>query len=300
MNKLTVIYSLSTLPYYAKAKQEISPKDGLCSSDGRILTSKEPESLPGGFRLDRFELYTAALSSLTRRRDGNRTVMYCDSRGAEYFRKAGLLSLWDEVKTTIPDDLDGINPRMFWAAGKLYALNSTPCPLLMLDTDFIAWKLPEFDSDIVAAHREPLLQNIYPPVTTFRMKPDYIFDKRLNYSAEPLNTAFLYMDNDGFKQYYVHNAVRFMKSAESCGDYLTYMVFAEQRLLAILADNHKIKVGTVMEYGKQHAQKSYSHTWGAKQIMRNKPEQCERFCEKCRNRIRTDFPDWGFIIDLIK
>lgn len=279
MKKLNVIYSLSTLPFFAKNPDESE------------------------FRTDRFELYTAAISSLTRRKDGNYTVMHCDTRGAEYLSKIGLCKLWNNMKITIPDDLEGINPKMFWAAGKLFALKMVSCPVLMLDTDFIAWHLPppeQLSTGITAAHREPLLPGTYPNIRNFKMN-NYSFNPDFNYTVEPLNTAFLYIGDGAFKKHYVNEAINFMKSAVPCDDYLTYMVYAEQRLLAILADYRKIPIKTVLEFDRLNLpQKSFTHTWGAKQVMRNNPAELERFCEKCRRRIRDDFPEYEYVIELIE
>ncbi|MCL2070698.1 MAG: hypothetical protein FWH07_00495 [Oscillospiraceae bacterium] len=281
MEGLTVMYSLSTLPYFAK------------NPNGR-------------FSMERFELYTAAISSLVRRRAGNTTIMHCDTGGAEYFCKMGLSDLWNEMVITIPTDLDGINPKMFWAAGKLFALRETDCPVLMLDTDFIAWQLPELPgmseaSCIVAAHREPLSPRNYPDISHFKTTPDYSFDTALNFTVQPLNTAFLYMNDNEFKQYYIGCSMEFMKSALPCDDYLTYMVYAEQRLLAVLAEHKGIKVKAILEYNQLSLpQKRYTHTWGAKQFMQNNPTELERFCKKCRNRIRNDFPEWEHIIERIE
>jgi hypothetical protein len=224
--------------------------------------------------------------------------MHCDSRGADYLREIGLAELWNELTVTIPDDLDGINPKMFWAAGKLFALQAVSCPLIMLDTDFIAWSLPELCGDVVAAHREPLSPNTYPPIEHFKMR-DYKFSDDFDYTLEPLNTAFLYMNNDQFKLDYVDNAMDFMKSAQSTDDYLTYMVYAEQRLLAMLAACRKIEVSTLMQWGQLHNQSRYTHTWGAKRVMRDIPAEHERFCRKCADRIKTDFKQWEYIIKLI-
>jgi hypothetical protein len=273
---MKVIYSLSTLPFYAKTPD-------------------------GEFSIDRFELYTAAISSLTRRRDGNKTIMHCDTRGFEYFRNIGFAALWDEIRVTVPDDLEGINPLMFWAAGKLFALRETPAPLLMLDTDFIAWNLPPLSDRITCAHRESLNHDTYPPVERFKMNETYKFNTDYNYSALPLNTAFLYLPDNDFKQYYVNSSVDFMKSAKPCGDYLCYMVYAEQRLLAMCAEYKNQKANTILDGEKLFLpQKNYTHTWGAKRVMRDNKDEYERFCEKCRSRIKRDFPEYEYVINLIE
>jgi hypothetical protein len=225
--------------------------------------------------------------------------MYCDTRGAQYLEGRGLRELWDELRITIPDDLGGINPHMFWAAGKLFALEQASCPVLMLDTDFIAWELPELNDGIVAAHREEMNERTYPPVSSFDMR-DYTFDDSLDYSPRPLNTAFLYISDEQFKQYYVHNAMSFMRAAEDNDDYLAYMVYAEQRLLAILAKHAGIKVKTLFEFKERYNQSRYTHTWGAKDTMRKNVGEYERFCDKCKARIKSDFPEWVHIIAKIE
>ena len=47
-------------------------------------------------------------------------------------------------------------------------------------------------------------------------------------------------------------------------------------------------------------QQKFTHLWGAKQAMRDDKRQAERFCEKCRSRIRSDFPDMLKLIDSIE
>ena len=278
---MTTIYSLSTAPFRCK-------------------------NLQGEFKLDKFELYTAAISSLVQRlRHNHETLMHCDRLGRAYLERLSLLSLWNDVPVTIPDDLEGINPLMFWAAGKLFALRATPAPVLMIDTDFIAWELPQFSKNseetaITAAHREELAEHIYPPITHFKMCEGFEFYRGMNYSPKPLNTAFLYLPCGEFKDYYTQRSLAFMKSAQNVDDFLTYMVFAEQRLLALLAAHKKVEVHTLFELSQAHEQRSYTHIWGAKQVMRDNPSELERFCEKCRARIRKDFPEWEWVINKIE
>ena len=277
---MTAIYSLSTLPHYSRNTH---------TSD---------------FKLDKFELYTAAISSLVCRRNGVTTHMHCDTGGEAYFRRIGLAALWDNLTITIPDDLDGIDPLMFWAAGKLFALRETSAPLMMLDTDFIAWELPSTENaDVIAAHREDLAPHIYPDISSFNMNEGYAFPNYDYHTLRtfPLNTAFLYIRDEAFKQRYVAKSLEFMKAAQRGGNTLTYMVYAEQRLLALMCESVKIRVGTLLEYGKPfHEQNKYTHTWGAKRVMRENPRELERFCEKCRVRIRNDFPEWEYIINCIE
>ena len=113
------------------------------------------------FALEDFDLFTAVISALEWRRDGSRIFLYCDAPAADYIRNAGLEKVWDGVRDTLPDDLDGIDPEMFWAAGKLLALRQMDAPCVMIDTDLIVWSKPEFGRDIIAAHREDLNPDVY-------------------------------------------------------------------------------------------------------------------------------------------
>jgi len=166
----------------------------------------------GAFALEDFDLFTAVISALEWRRDGSRIFLYCDAPAADYIRNAGLEKVWDGVRDTVPDDLDGIDPEMFWAAGKLLALRQMDAPCVMIDTDLIVWSKPEFGRDIIAAHREDLNPDVYPPLEYFSAAGHIL----PGFSREvlPLNTAFLYVPDNDFKEFYTSQAVAFMKSAE--------------------------------------------------------------------------------------
>ncbi len=108
---MDAIHIISTAPFYAKGGRD--------------------------FRVEDFDLYCAALSALCWRRYNGRITLCADSRGAEYYRGIGFEGLWDGIDVCVPDDLDGIDPAMFWAGGKLLALSKREAPVVMLDTDFI-------------------------------------------------------------------------------------------------------------------------------------------------------------------
>ena len=257
---------------------------------------------PGGlYRLDKFELYSAALSALNWRRMGSEIDLVVDTEGEKYITSLGIASLWNTVKRLVPDDLEGIDPRMFWAAGKLFALREVEAPVAMIDTDFILWKMPDLpENRIVAAHRENLTPSVYPPLDYFSFKRPFSM-KGMNENVLPMNTAFLYLPDESFKQYYVNKAIAFMKSAVNCDDRLCYMVFAEQRLLSICAE--ELKVGSQVLMDKDElffSREDYTHIWGAKQVMRTDAGSQNDFCRRARDRIKTDYPDYAYIIPLIE
>lgn len=260
--------------------------------------AKNPGSI---YRIDKFELYSAAISALNWRKMGGEIDLITDKQGEKYITSLGISSLWDAVKCLVPDDLEGIDPKMFWAAGKLFALRETQAPVAMIDTDFILWKMPDLpENRIVAAHRESLTPSVYPTLDYFAFKRPFPM-QGMNSAVLPMNTAFLYLPDESFKQYYVNKAIAFMKSAVSCDDYLCYMVFAEQRLLSICAEELKIGSQVLMDKDELFFPRDdYTHLWGAKQVMRTDPDSFNDFCRRARERIKNDFPDYDFIIPLIE
>ncbi|MFQ9126064.1 MAG: hypothetical protein ACLR4Z_03710 [Butyricicoccaceae bacterium] len=51
-----------------------------------------------------------------------------------------------------------------------------------------------------------------------------------------------YFGNDEFRRYYTDTAIRFMRCSPDADDTLTYMVFAEQRLLTMCAEKKGIRI----------------------------------------------------------
>ena len=253
----------------------------------------------GAFALEDFDLFCAVLSALVWRRDGSRIFLYCDRAGGDYIRQAGLESVWDGIRDTVPDDLEGIDPEMFWAAGKLLALRQMEAPCVMIDTDFIAWHKPSFGKELIAAHREDLNPDIYPPLEYFSAPGHSI--PEFSREVLPLNTAFLYMPDNDLREFYTSQAIAFMKTAEHCGERLRYMVFAEQRMAAMCAEYTGTPVLTLLDKDALFfPQDSFTHLWGAKQQMRDHPELHSDFISRCENRLRRDFPEWEWTIDKIR
>jgi len=250
---------------------------------------------------DKFDLYTTVLSALMWKKYNGEIHLVCDKAAAEYYEETGISGIWDRIIPRIPGDLEGINPLMFWAAGKLLALRELSSPVVMIDTDFIVWKTLELGDSIIAAHREDLNPDVYPDTDYFQMDWDFMFRGNYDCTVLPLNTAFLYLPDESFKQYYTNMAIDFMKSALDVPDYLCYMVFAEQRLLAMCADYLKQPVKTLLEKDKIFApQDDFTHLWGEKQKMRDNPAEEQDFNRRCAERIRQDFPEYEHIIERIE
>lgn len=253
----------------------------------------------GDYYIEDFTLYNTVISALEWRKLNGDIYMCTDSIGGAYYKKLGIERVWNDILEIVPDDLEGINPTMFWAAGKLFALRNMRGDFALIDEDFIVWKrLSLSKSAVTVAHREDLMPDVYPDPYTFGVKFPLL--DRLDCSILPCNTAFLYIPDESLRQLYTSQSIAFMKSARDSSDYLCHMVFAEQRLLAMLCGYTGTEIETLLDKDRLFvAQDDYTHLWGAKQALRDNKEYREKFLERCRNRIRTDFPKYEWVIERI-
>lgn len=255
------------------------------------------------YQMTDFDLLTTVLSALVWRRENGSIRMITDDTGAQYYRSLGLTDLWDGGIFTYLNDIPStIDPCTFWAAGKLYALAATPAPCVMLDTDFIVWhSLSEhWHRPLAVIHREALNPAIYPAPSAFVLDPSYHFPTNWNWHEPACNTALTYFGNDTLRKTYVGQAMDFMQAARG-RDGLIYMVFAEQRLLAMCAQACGVPIHAFSTEQDlfQGNQRDFTHIWGFKQAMQEQPVLHELFCQKCAARIRKDFPIYANICQTI-
>lgn len=258
---------------------------------------------PGAkYSIEKFSLYCEVISALQWRKMNGDIYMITDSTAAAYYRKLGLEKVWNGISESIPQDIEGIDPLMFWAAGKLIALRDIPDNAALVDEDLVIWKtLTLSGTAVTAAHREYLSPDIYPDPSLFLVSGFPLLE-RLDKSVLPCNTAFLYIPDASFRVFYASQAIAFMKAASEnkCGDRLCRMVFAEQRLLAMLCELTGTPIETLMDMNRLFvAQDDYTHLWGAKQAMRDSEDYRNGFIERCRKRIRSDYPEFGYVTEAI-
>ena len=92
-------------------------------------------------------------------------------------------------------------------------------------------------------------------------------------------------------------ALDFMRAAEPLPeqrgwDLLPYMVFVEQRWLAMCAELCGVEVHSLSDLPELFGgkQKTFTHVWGYKKFFRENRSASEKFCRDCANRIAHDFP----------
>jgi hypothetical protein len=243
------------------------------------------------YQIEDFEILTTILSALKWREHNGKIKMITDLVGEEYYRKNNLLSIWDDVECVL-NDID-VNENVFWAAGKIFALARQTAPVAMIDTDFIVWsKIDEEKlSDVTVIHFEDLYPDVYPPKEHFKMN-DYSFDESLDWTQKACNTAFCIIKDNELLKFYTEESIKFMRHAAEEDDRLTYMVFAEQRLLPMCAKrmNKTVSSFSSLERLFQDGENQFTHTWGMKQQMRDNPLLRHDFCMRCINRIIHDYP----------
>ena len=254
------------------------------------------------YYIDDFEILTTIISALKWRENNGSIKMITDDIGAYYYKKLGIDTIWDLGIDVSLNNIDNdIASDIFWAAGKIYALKTQKAPCVMIDTDFIVWgdvKNVLLQSEISVIHKEKIISNVYPSKSYFNMNDNYSFDEKFDWTVLPSNTAFTYIANNKFKDYYTSESIKFMKESINDNNKITNMVFAEQRLLSMCAERKKIKINEIMKLEElfNENQKLFTHTWGYKQQMRNDLKKRKDFCIRCIKRIFKDYPEYKQVI----
>lgn len=269
-------------------------------------TKPYKERTDKGYRAEDFEIFTTVLSALVWREKNGEIAMITDSDGYKFYNDCGLIPVWNEVSTSL-DKMPKVSTKMFWAAGKIYALMNEKAPVAVLDTDFIVWEKLDFDKlgDVSVIHFEDLNKDIYPDKDYFLLKDGYEFDKKLDWEIKPSNTAFYVIKNQEFLKSYSESALCFMDNVKDVDDNLRYMVFAEQRLFSMCAKELSISLGTISDIETlfKNGEKTFTHIWGMKQQMRDNEMLRYDFCMRCKERIKKDYPRVSKIlsnIDILK
>ena len=255
----------------------------------------------GEYKIEDFELFTTVLSALKWKEKNGKIKLCADETAMQYYKKTGIADIYDELEILTVDE--NINPQMFWAAGKLYALKNQTAPVAVIDTDFIVWDEIIFDAldDCTVIHFEELYPDIYPPYSFFDMKKSYKKQK-LNENLPACNTAFYVIKSQKLIDEYTSCAIDFMNHARACDDSLRYMVFAEQRLLNMCADRLGIEVRAFSTQERLFCMEGdgfFTHIWGMKQQMRDNDELRRSFCRRCADRVKADFPEYSELADKI-
>ena len=112
------------------------------------------------------------------------------------------------------------------------------------------------------------MPDIYPDADTLHTHRPFDFTI-FDWTVLPTNTALSWFADAAFTNTYTQTALDFMCAASPADHHLTYMVFAEQRLLPMLAKQHGLSICSLMEFPElfSSGQDWFTHIWGFKQQM---------------------------------
>ena len=248
----------------------------------------------GIYKMEDYELLTFVLSVCVWKKYNGKALLFADIFAIEYIKNCGLGELFDGGIYELNVD-PGINSDVFWAAGKLTALKMAPINTAMIDLDLIVWKnLDSFvaKGDITAIHREEIRSEIYPDYSFFNMKSEYVLPVYFDSEVLPVNTAFLYIADYDFKNLFADTAIDFMVNCIEERENLKHMVFAEQRLLPIMARSYDKTINTMFDYAGNVGNQSYfTHVWGHKNVLKYNYDERVKFCKRVMDRLNKEFGD---------
>lgn len=262
------------------------------------------------FKLADYELLTLIVSALVYRRYNGPMHLYTDVRGFAYICRNGLTSLYDHIHTCLDEIPKEINPKIFWAGGKIFAYQRCQTPAISIDLDAIIWKkLPNLNQDAVALHPEPVSWGAY--INTERFAKDYNFPRNeWNWRIPAGNVGVLLFNDDKLKDFYTKTAIDFMLEASKRGrpnpaysglfgsgveTYIDEMVFAEQRLLTMCADKiyRQVDFFTDFDTNKDHIEPNglITHLWNSKRGYKVHARARETYCNFLLNYIAQNHPE---------
>jgi len=226
------------------------------------------------FDMNRAEVLTMVVSALMWQKHNGSIKLYTDNTGYAFIQSMKLSALWDGGVDTevLENNHYPLDPEIFWAAGKIIALSAQDGPCVMLDTDLIVtqpiWHLLK-PTAITALHSEALNPEVYLHPTLLKKPSLFNFPTDYNWSVLPSNTAFLYINDESFKNIYLSESKRFMfHNMDKPAELVSQMVFAEQRLLSICAERQHLSINHLLSDPFLLSNTSVIHLWGFKRLLR--------------------------------
>lgn len=261
------------------------------------------------YRQEDFEVLTTVLSALEWRRHNGMIRLYTDPVGLEFYDRLGLLDIWDGGVDA--DHLEPvsrtINCGVFWSFGKIAALRREQAPCCVLDTDLIVWDSigDLVTSEVMSLHEEPLTFPTYVGRDGLVAPPGFDWSG-LDWSVTPCSAALLVFTGEAFKNAYADRALSFMTGSpipSEPGDGLpAHPIFAEQRLLPMLAKARGVRIGSFLrdyrgielQCGRKNT--TFTHLWNAKTLLHGKPVRRRELCARYAGRIRRDHPEVAAVL----
>jgi hypothetical protein len=245
-------------------------------------------SAPRRYTYQNWEILAQILSAEFWRRNVGPIRLICDEPALRVYEKLGITSLYREIEMLDLTLLEGIDPDIYFAAGKLAAQLQVPddqCAFIDLDL-ILNYKQNPFNSTTpYFLHREIPVSPYYPNEKSWFWPIDFVHD------VYALNCGISYLPNKELRREYAGLALQFMVNNR---DYLHYepnalMVTAEQRLLGMFLKAKGLEPSYFISdiyipgnYGEQivwyaddmgsnikEKEAEFSHLWGSKRLLLN-------------------------------
>lgn len=202
---------------------------------------------------------------------GETIILHTDTLGSKLL---GHLP-YDEIKLTLDDMPDDINPR-FWAAGKFVALKNESAPCIHIDGDvFIKSSNLAHHMKSILETNDMLVQGSDPAIMYEKETP--LFLKHVNFCKEhycepdnkdALNTGILGFKDNDVKNKIINNyfeIVRYFSEKEkdilNTENSLTPDLIAEQKMIAGFAASGQIKVSKLLNSPYDADRLNYQHVY---------------------------------------
>jgi hypothetical protein len=250
----------------------------------------------GKYFIEDFEILTTILSALEWRRHNGCIRMVTDKIGAEYYHDLGIGHIWNlGIDDTLENSVDEcIDPSIFWAVGKIFALYKQKAPCVMMDTDFIVWKpIQEIleGEKLAVIHMEDVRKGCYPDKANFKMTENYKFPLEWDLTSYVCNASLVYISDESFKNFFTDQSIHFMKNYR--GEPGKVMTSAEQRILTMCAIMKGIPVKSLVDFENPNKEMSqfFLHLCGYKRVMEIDITRRKIFCLRYLKKLLEDFPE---------
>ena len=172
----------------------------------------------------------------------------------------GIISLFDEVNTSLLNRNYSIDKNVFWSYSKLFALRATNAPCMIFDLDYRIFgdirELGFFNQDVGAYSIENINGKFY-YWTPDKCLENLDVPKNFDWDNFAINVSSLYFKDNEFKNLYCDWVINYMYewTFKHQGDEADYtdsiILFAEQYMLNQLIKKYNKKIALIIDDGQE-------------------------------------------------
>lgn len=234
-----------------------------------------------------------------------------DSVGARFVERLGLEPFYNGgISTTLDRVPQVIPPRVFWSAGKLFALRETEGACVSLDCDAILWRPLSRGLKAAALHSE-CTEWVYYRRNRERYERFGFGGSEWDWETPPYNAGIVFLRDPAGASAYGETAVRFMhdfgrwlarhgESGAAVEDHQDAMLFAEQRLLPMVLATRGVRLTALGELHPCAPQlrrnARCTHLWFSKRWYDACAEARRAYCRHLEQHVARRHPEADALI----